>query len=381
MARTPLGASTYLFRNATKTLPLIGVIVLAVMLVAGIVSLINSIPLSIRTIYQYSRHYVGVTPRGDAEMTQKNVEILKSESPVELDRMILLRGGEVEVKSIVGPWPFVILALKDEDMSYYLKQMKVEKLDGRVPKSDAPEALISEPVARNLGLKLGDILMSPENSEAYSPQDVRIVGIAQTSEWLGLMGYEYHTLNHFPPIDSVIAFAKNRDEQKQLDAWALKRFNGQRARVFAYSDLERQANSMFSILYQILNVVISMLVIVITVMMGMLINIFLGQRVQEFGLLQALGYPKSSILWRVISETSLVVAGGWALGLCAAYGTLNLVKQQLMEPRAFALDVLDRTAYLYTIPIPIAIFAVSVLAVVTKFNRYDPVGIVERRLV
>lgn len=377
----PLRASTYLLRNASKTLPLAAVIVLAVMLVAGIVSLINSIPLSIRTIYRYSRHYVGVTPRGDAEMTPKNIAVLKTEAPVPIDRLMLVRGSEIEVKSLVGPWPFVVLALTPDDTGYYLRRMGSLEVEGRLPADGEPEVLVSEPVARNLGIRIGSELMGPSNPDAYSPQVVKVVGVAKTDLWVAVMSRSYHELNHFPPVDSVVAFAKTLEDQHKLDTWALGRFRGERARVFAYQKLEEQANTMFAILYQILNVVIFMLVVVITTMMGMLFNIFLGQRLQEFGLLQALGYSRKVILRRVVAETALVVAGGWVLGLGFACLTLMVVKRQMMDPRAFAVDVFDRAAYTYTIPIPVAIFVVAIVTVMLKFRQYDPVGIVERRLV
>jgi ABC-type antimicrobial peptide transport system permease subunit len=130
-----------------------------------------------------------------------------------------------------------------------------------------------------------------------------------------------------------------------------------------------------------LNVVIATLVFVITLMMGMLINIYLSQRLVEFGLLQALGYTKRQLLYRVLKETVSVVLIGWALGVLLAYGLLRLTKAWLMDPRAFALDPLDPTAFLYTIPIPVAILAVASLTLIGRFRRFDPVGIVERRLV
>src|SRR4051812_12061362 len=84
-ARRPLAAATYLTRNSGKTVPLIGVIMLAVMLIAGIVAMINSITYSIKTIYAYSANFVAVNPRGDAEATPKfEVEIRKN-APVPID--------------------------------------------------------------------------------------------------------------------------------------------------------------------------------------------------------------------------------------------------------------------------------------------------------
>lgn len=379
--RNPLSPSVYLLRNASKTIPLMGVILLAVMLIAGIVSLINSIPLSIKTIYSYSKQYAGVTPRGDAKLTPEIKAAVEKESPVPLDRVMTVRGTYFEVKSIVGKWPFVALALTPNDMDAYLKRVHAGKLTGRLPADGQAEMVVSEPVARNLNLKIGSVVLGPEKSEAYSPNEVKVVGIVGGESWLALFPYNYHREFHFPPIDSLLIFAKDPSQQPQFDVWLKKRYLGERAQIFTYSELEEQANTMFSILYQILNVIIATLVVVITMMMGMLMNIYLGQRVQEFGLLQALGYTKRSLLNRVVTETILVVCGGWALGLVVAYGLLNVVKKLLMDPNSFALNPLDSSAYLYTVPIPIAIFAVAIFTVWLRFRKFDPVGVVERRLV
>lgn len=377
----PLNSSTYLIRNAGKTLPLTGVIVLAVLLIAGIVSMINSIPLSIKVIYSYSQNYLALTPRGDAELTAELEKIITNESPVPVDRMMRLRGTYIEVKSIVGNWPFVVVFLKPGDVEYYIERMGGGKLHGRLPEQGKPEIVISEPLARNLGYKLGSIVLGPETTDAYSPQEVKVVGIVDCPEWFTVSTFDYHVNNHFPPIDSILVFAENAKDQKVLDDWAEERFKGLRAQIFTYRQLEEQADTMFSILYKILNVVIGTLVVVITMMMGMLINIYLSQRIQEFGLLQALGYTRATILKRVLSETALVVIGGWGLGVGVAYGLLNLVKVTLMDPRAFALDTLDKTAFLYTVPVPITIFIVAGLTVIARFKKFDPVSVVERRLV
>lgn len=377
----PLVPTTFLLRNVRKTAPLVAVIVLAVMLISGIVSMINSIPLSIRTIYSYSKQMLGVTPRGDPSQTPKIRQRIEKESPVPLERVITCRASSAQVRSIVGKWPFVVVGLAQEDMQFYLDRMKARRIEGRIPAAGAAEALISSPVARNLGLKMGDTLIGPEKDEAYSPKAVKIVGIAETDEWIMLAPIEYHRANHFPPIDFLMVFAKNLEDQQKLDHWALSAFKGERAQVFAYEELDKNTEEMFSILYKILNVVIGTLVLVITLMMAMLMNIYQSQRLQEYGLLQALGYTKKQLLRRAMAESVVVVLGGWVIGLFVAFGLLNVVKEQLMDPQAFALDTLDRVAFLYTVPVPFAILLAAGLTVWGRFRKFDPVEVVERRLV
>lgn len=377
----PLSAITYLLRNAHKTIPLTGVILLAVLLVSGIVAMMNSIPLSIRTIYSYSRHMLAITPRGDASQTPAIQKKLLKGSPVPIERIVLARASATEVRSIVGKWPYALTAIASTDLDFYLRKQGVTSLSGRKPEPGQPEAIISEPVARNLNLKLGSVLAGPENSSSYSPYEVKVVGIAMTSEWIMVADKQYHEANHFPSIDIVVAFAGNAKDQEELDRWAVQAFTGDRAQLYAYHQVEQDADEMFNILYKILNVVIGTLVLVITFMMGMLINIYQSQRLVEFGLLQAMGYTKRQLLKRVMLETATVLVLGWALGLAAAFGLLKLVESLLMHPNAFAIDTLDRVAYAYTLPIPLTILAVAGFTVSAKFRTFDPVSIVERRLV
>lgn len=379
--RPPLAPSTYLVRNAGKTIPLTSVIMLAVLLVAGIISMINSIPYSIRTIYLYSKESLGITPRGDPTLTPSLVAEVRDNCPIPIGRLVICRGTSSEVKSIVGKWPFLVLGLAQTDVDFYLQRQGVTHLEGRKPKPGAAEAIISEPVARNLKLKIGDAVQGPEIDGSYSPNKVKVVGIATTDRWLMVGDIEYQRQNHFPPVDVAMVFAKDPERQNELDQWAVKRFKGRRAQLYAYFQIEKNTEEMFATLYQVLNLVISILVLVITFMMGMLMNIYQSQRLVEFGLLQAIGYTKRQLLKRVIIEAIAVVVVGWILGLFLAYGLLNVVKRVLMDPNAFALNTLDRAAYAYTVPIPFAILLVAIATVVYRFRKFDPVGVVERRLV
>lgn len=388
----PLSPIVYLVRNAGRTLPLTGVIMLAVLLVSGIISLIDSIPDSIRVIYSYSQEMLGIGPRGDPTETHRLLAEIQRSSPVPLDKVMVCRASGCQVESIVGKWPFVVLGLGQDDMRYYLHRMNVRGIEGRLPTKGEPEALISRPVAINLKLHLYNpneparlraqsILLSPDKNDSYSPRYVKVVGIADTDRWLMVDSIEYQKAYHFPPVDLGLVFARNLEDQNKLDHWADKHFEGRHAQIFAYFQIEKQTNEMFNTLYTILDVVITTLALVITFMMGMLMNIYQSQRLVEFGLLQAIGYTKRQLLWRVFSESVMVIALGWGLGVLASVGLLSVANRILMAPHAFTIPSFDSTAFRYTIPLPIAILAVAGFTVFWRFHRFDPVGIVERRLV
>ncbi len=354
---------------------------LAVMLVGGIIALINSIPLSIRTIYEYSRESLGVSPRGISDNTPKIVEGILKKTPYEIERKVMCRVSSTQVQSIVGKWPFIVIGMKPDDMDYYLARQYVGKIEGRRPAPGKPEVLITEPVARNLNLKIGSVVQGPEMNDSYSPFPVKVVGIGESKRWVMVSSIEYLRENHFPPIDLAMLFTKDRSQQEKFDRWATEAMKGKRAQLYAFFQIEKQSQEMFKTLYRILDIVIAMLVIVITFMMGMLINIYQSQRIVEFGLLQALGYTKRELLMRVFREVAAVVFLGWAFGILGAIALLKGIEASVMAPRAFFLNSLDPIAFQYTVPIPFAIMLVALFSVSLKFRKFDPVSIVERRLV
>ncbi len=388
----PLSPLTYLWRNGSKSIPLTGVIMLAVLLVTGVIALIDSIPDSIRSIYAYSSKMTGISPRGNAAETPVLLAEIQKQSPVPLDRIITCRASAAVVNSIVGKWPFVVLGLSRPDMVYYLKLMHTTHLDGRLPTPGEPEAVISRPVATNLHLRIYNssdpwskrhqsILLSPDVSESYSPKTVKIVGIADTDQWLMVDSIEYQRAYHFPPIDLGLAVARNPTDQNALDHWAAKHFQGRHAQIFAFFMIEKQTREMFDTLYQLLNIVIGVLALVMTFMMAMLMNIYQTQRLVEFGLLHAIGYTRGQLLKRVFLETAIVVFLGWSLGIAAAQLLLRVLNNAIMAPRAFDLAPFDMNAFRYTIPLPFAILLVAGVTVWWRFHQFDSVSIVERRLV
>jgi len=301
-------------------------------------------------------------------------------SPVPIERKVVCQTATFEIKSLVGPWPFLVYGLKSKDADYVTRKLHLHDLEGRLPRIGEPEAAITLPIARNLQLSMGDILLAPNQEKRYSPKPVRIVGIWRSEEWFAMTSYEYLFHNHFPPLDALLVFAKDENTQRQLDVWAEKSLLGKHARAFTYIQLEKETRQTFATLFGILNLVIGMLVVVVTLMMSMLIQIFLSQRSTEFGLLQAIGFTKKQLMRRVLAESLWITVVGWISGAVFALFVFLVVKGEYFEPRGYYLDPFDVPAFLYTLPIPLAIFLAGFVTVWNWFRRFDPISIIERRV-
>ncbi|MDW8107977.1 MAG: hypothetical protein RMK45_10940, partial [Armatimonadota bacterium] len=80
-------------------------------------------------------------------------------------------------------------------------------------------------------------------------------------------------------------------------------------------------------------------------------------------------------------ETIAVVVLGWVLGVLSALGVLTWAKVSIMEPRGLYLEPLDPIAYQYTLPVPIMVLLFALLTIGWRLRTFDPVAIVERRIV
>jgi hypothetical protein len=66
-------------------------------------------------------------------------------------------------------------------------------------------------------------MLGPDKDSAYSPKDVKVVGIAETDRWLMLTDFQYIAENHFPPVDLAILMTKDPADQIVFDIWAEKK--------------------------------------------------------------------------------------------------------------------------------------------------------------
>src|SRR4029078_11884885 len=71
---------------------------------------------------------------------------------------------------------------------YLLGRVGTQVIEGRLPAEGMPEAVLSEPLAQNKGLKIGDVVSGPtdEGGISGSPVPVRLVGILKGPVWLAL---------------------------------------------------------------------------------------------------------------------------------------------------------------------------------------------------
>jgi ABC-type lipoprotein release transport system permease subunit len=378
MAST-LNPLLYVRRNPGKTLPIAFVIVLAVSLVASIVTIVHSIDLTIFTLYGYNRYLTGITPRN--ALTVDEAELAKVRKLPELGKLYPSHSYQTLVKTIFGKMFFPIFGLEPAGRNELMARCHIRLSAGRMPEDGKPEAVISDDVARNLGLKVGDILSKPEFQDSYAPVPVRLVGLLHGPVWLGLTSKAL--VDRESPFNFIgyLAFSRTNDGNDQAKlAEAIERvMNKNKGRVWKYSGLVQEAQSALSNLYLIMNIVIGIIVFAISFVCGLLFNIYFTQRMPEIAMLSAIGYARSQLISRAIGETIVLCLFGWGFGALFTSALLFAIRETLIAPRGLLLNPVDIQAFAFTLPVPVFITLFALCTIGIRLATLDTVSIIERR--
>ncbi|MBC8102358.1 MAG: ABC transporter permease [Cytophagales bacterium] len=386
--RNPLSAFTYFQRNPGKVLPMGFVIVLSVFLIASVATMVNSIDLTITTIYGYTKHYTYAIPqRVTQRVPEDQIAIIRKDPRT--DRVMEASIFFTNIKTVFGRFPFVVLGVTPENRDYLMKRVGTELLPGgRLPADGMPEAVLSEPLAANKKVKVGDMIAGPndEGGISGSPVPVRLVGILKGPIWIAFTSKSFCDMTFITTPRSTVFTSKNPNDLLALNNDLLPtmdkekgRLKSSKVQLLSRQNLIYELRDSLSSMYLIMAVVNGMVIFVIALMSGMLSNIYFTQRIAEFAVLSAIGYQRSRLLQKVISETLVMTLVGWILGGIFTFLALSFMKGNIFEPRGLIIDPMDLFAYKYTIPIPISITLFAVTTIAVRLKQLDPVSIIERR--
>lgn len=361
-------------------MPLGFVIVLSVFLIASVVTIVNSIDLTVLTIYGYTRYFNPVIPKSGRLMVDAG-SLDRIERTPGHSRTIDSSGFFININTVFGRLPFVCLGVSDTDRDYLIARVGDSLSEGRWPAMGMPEAVVSEGIVRNRRLKLGDVIASPtDTGTLFSvPEPVRLVGILRGPTWVAFTSKAY-TDYAMPLIPhSVLVTAQDVNRQVSFGDALYSELDKSHVEVFSFHSLVSELRSTLSSMYLIMALVNGTVIFVVALMAGMLSNIYFTQRVSEFAVLAAIGLRRSTLIWHAVSETAILTSIGWIVGIGVTYVMMNALRRRVFEPRGMLIDPHDLFAYAYTLPIPVCItlFAVATLSI--RLAQLDPVTIIERR--
>jgi hypothetical protein len=130
--------------------------------------------------------------------------------------------------------------------------------------------------------------------------------------------------------------------------------------------------------YLIFGIVNSVVAVVMALAVGVINQIAMTKRLDEFGLLHALGRHRRQLIRRLTLETATVAGLGHLAGLGIALAVMSWLKNGLFYNLGMELNLLNLAPFLFVLPIPLITVALTFLSVRRIFGRLDAVAIVEQ---
>ncbi len=292
--------------------------------------------------------------------------------------------------------PFVVaeaspFAVYEEDMASLADLYGLELKDGRLPHPYTNEMVIPEALAQNRDLAVGDVIGDPEHpaypgAEAL-PAEFVVSGILarasapEDENWLGFISLEFLESHESFPVPAVppVMVVPKAGQKEELDNWLERELAGPGVWVTTYrAELARAQNQARNQIFQ-LALLESVIALVSAAALAVLNHIFISQRQPEFGVLHALGHGRARLVWRTVQETLFAAGGAWLLSVVLCLLGLVYLQVGVFESLGLRLDLTNLTPWLFTLPIPIAVVAVSTGTTARTLSKLDPVSIIERR--
>jgi flagellar biosynthesis protein FliQ len=374
----PLSPWTYARRNVRKVLPLTLILAFVVMLVVAILGTIRGLRESTLVYAREFRHWSVLFPKRDERLGPATREAVAAHPAVE--RLIDSRNCFVRVRTLLGPFFYHVRAVRREEMPRLLELSGARLREGSLPRPGTPEVALHESFTMANGWSLGAEFGMEVSEDDWMPGRFRVAGVLEGPVPLGLASFEY--------LDNPATYAFSAKLWERLIAVPRP---GKREEMNAFlrglpdakawdlARAESEVSQVFDRLLLILDSIALLLVLVVSVVVGLLHNIFFGQRMDEFAILLAIGHPRRRLLRKVTLETAGLMAISWLGGVALAFALLAAFRDLVLAPRGIPLPIGQAGPVWISLVLPAAALVFASATVMGRLGRLDPVSLIERR--
>ncbi len=381
----PLSPLTYYVRHKRSALILMALVCLTTLGLYVMVSVLDSIPT--RGRLNYLTRVALVSPAAGTEL-EPGV-LAQIETHPDVARVIPDNGLTISPPALVGYDSLRLMGVSPEDAQYLLVHLGVRLQEGRMCEPHADELVLSEKVARALGLRVGDQIMRTADEIPYAavPAPLTLVGILEgdptrtsgPSIRVGLVSRDYIEGHEAfaPRVYSVLVVAQAGREEA-VNEFLQTTIASARTEIETSRELSQYVAMGRVMLGAISTVVNCLVAVVAALVVGVINRIALLERVKELGLLSALGYSKGRLVGRLTLETAAVAALGWLAGLALALLALYGLQSSVYYAAGQELDVWNLLPVCFVLPIPLVVVAFAYGSARRVLSRTDAVAIVEQ---
>ena len=386
----PLASSTFYQRHKRRAMLLIGAIALMIVGTALLVFILEASTDAMRPPLNGLKRTSLVSPRRQPLETTVMAQIRAHPTVERTIPIHILAPLEISVPLLLYGFPVETYAVTAEDMAYLVDLYDLELAEGNLPRPNTNEIVIPWAAAQNRDIQGGDVIgdyAHPIYPDAPTlPSELVVSGIFAPAEdpaedtWFSFMSQEF--IDDYQSdwkTDLSLVIVPKAGQKAALDAWLEGEMAGERRTVRTYDKQQAWYQETMNMVLFTFSLLEGIIAFVAALALAGLNYIFVAQRKAEFGVLNALGFGRLQLMWRVVRETLFTTGAAWMVGLIGCAVILLGLQHALYTPVGLSLNFFNPTPWLYTLPVPVAVLAVSAVAVAWALSRLDPVAVIERR--
>jgi putative ABC transport system permease protein len=372
----PFTALKFFIENKRRGLICFIVLIFTVCAVSLITSLVNSIPETaydsdVKSLLYYSGVYSNSKPLEDSVI--KELENFKS-----TDRLIAAQYSRTRMDLAIGGNTSVpVIFIEADDLSYVVDKTHLKVREGRLPEDGKDEIAVHWRVLKNKGWQIGDMIGQEVDSNEWFPGKYEIVGVFDGPGILSV------GIKANPGVDKdgnhyfYLAFFKEGERSEFNDY--LSSISSPNFLSLNYEEAKKDLDETLSSLGTTLLVIIIVVVLILSISVSSLMYIIYLQRLDEFGIMYALGYKRAFIRNMIMKEIFTLNIFGWLFGFLFSIFVIYILNTLLYYPKGNIVNVYNIRVLIYTLIIPIIVAGASILPITRKLKKCDPIAIIERR--
>lgn len=373
----------YYLSNKRRGISLIFVMALTVFSIYFVTSLVQSIFSTV----EYSNiaclnDFSFVYPVGGSSfLSDETVEKIQKDDSVKKAYPILLE--YTVINNIFGTTSGYVAFMDEADIGEIFDDYSSTVTEGRLPQENSYELIMHEDMLKNKGLSVGDTFGSAVDDGEPIEGTYTITGAFSGNSYMafGTKSYKQKELEELGLDFKNTTFGLLVTPKTDLDAMntMLDTMSHDEAAAMTLSYAQKTLKDNVSSIKFLMGVIVIVIAVSISAAVCIVLETTYNDRMEEFGILYAIGYKKSWLFRNIIAEIVVLVFISWILGLILSYGVLSLVAKSVFEPMGQMLSIVSIQSLLYTIIVMVVFVVVTILVTILKFAKKDLIAIIEMR--
>lgn len=373
----------YYLSNKRRGISLIFVMALTVFSIYFVTSLVQSIFSTV----EYSNiaclnDFSFVYPVGGSSfLSDETVEKIQKDDSVKKAYPILLE--YTVINNIFGTTSGYAAFMEEADIKEIFNDYSLTVTEGRLPEENSYELIMHEDMLKNKGLSVGDTFGSAVDEGEQIDGKYMITGAFSGDSYMafGTKSYRQKELEELGLDFQNTTFGLLVTPKTDLDTMnnMLDTMGHDETAAMTLSYAKETLQENISSIKFLMFVIVIVIAVSISAAVCIVLETIYNDRMEEFGILYAIGYKKSWLFRNIIAEIVVLVFISWILGLILSYGVLSLVAKSVFEPMGQMLSIVSIQSLLYTIIVMAVFVVVTILVTILKFAKKDLIAIIEMR--